>query len=190
MRLKDEAKIRALFSATVHIVNQEGFASSSVNKIAKHANVSPATLYVYYENKEALIVSTYKQIKEELSQAIMADFKADLPIRENLKGLWKNLFQYITDNLEKYRYIDQFDNTPYVKGVDYTAIEAPYRALYDALDAGVASGDLKRIPRSVILAFVLSPAVFLARSRLGRGFAGEEMSVDDAFQLAWDAIAP
>ena len=50
MRTKDEQKKEALFKATVKLVNEIGFAASSVSKIAKEASVSPSTLYVFFEN--------------------------------------------------------------------------------------------------------------------------------------------
>ena len=63
MRQKDELKQDAIIHATVRLVNEIGFAASSVSKIAKAANVSPATIYIYYKNKEDLLVSTYISIK-------------------------------------------------------------------------------------------------------------------------------
>ena len=63
MRYKDEQKQDAIIQATIQLVNEIGFAASSVSKIAKQANVSPATLYIYYTNKEDLLVSTYVSIK-------------------------------------------------------------------------------------------------------------------------------
>ena len=56
MRTKDGIKQEALFEATVKLVNEIGFASSSVSKIAKQAGISPATIYIYYKNKEDLLV--------------------------------------------------------------------------------------------------------------------------------------
>ena len=96
MRIKDDEKRKALFEATVKVVNDIGFASSSVSKIAREANVSPATLYVYYENKEDLLVSTYIDIKLNLSRAILKDFDATLPIRDILQNFWLNMFDYIS----------------------------------------------------------------------------------------------
>ena len=74
MRVKDQDKQTALFEATVKTVNEMGFVAASVSKIAKEANVSPATLYVYYDNKEDLLVSTYIEIKKNFSRAILKDF--------------------------------------------------------------------------------------------------------------------
>ena len=66
MRIKDENKQEAIRQATIKLVNEIGFASCSVSKIAKEADVSPATLYIYYKNKEDLIVSTYIDIKTKI----------------------------------------------------------------------------------------------------------------------------
>ena len=71
MRVKDEIKQEALFEATIKVVNQIGFASSSVSKIAKEAGVSPATIYIYHKNKEDLLISSYVEIKKKLGQALL-----------------------------------------------------------------------------------------------------------------------
>ncbi|MCK4754383.1 MAG: helix-turn-helix transcriptional regulator, partial [Calditrichia bacterium] len=69
MRVKDEFKQDALFNATVKLVNEIGFVAASVSKIAKEANVSPATIYIYYKNKDDLLVSTYIEIKKKIGMA-------------------------------------------------------------------------------------------------------------------------
>ena len=97
MRTKDDRKIAALHAATVKLVNEIGFASSSVSKIAKEANVSPATIYVYYENKEELLVSTYVEIKKDMSGAIMQGFDDTLPSRDIVRAVWFKMFNYAAD---------------------------------------------------------------------------------------------
>ena len=82
MRTKDDQKKEALFKATVKLVNEIGFASSSVSKIAKEANVSPSTIYVFFKNKDDLLVSTYVEIKRNMADALLADFDDKLPIRD------------------------------------------------------------------------------------------------------------
>ena len=79
MRTKDEQKKEALLNATVKLVNEIGFASASVSKIAKEAGVSPSTLYVFFKNKEDLLLSTYIDIKLDISRAMLADFDESLP---------------------------------------------------------------------------------------------------------------
>jgi AcrR family transcriptional regulator len=118
MRIRDDIKQEALFEATVKLVNDIGFAASSVAKIANEANVSPATLYVYYKNKEDLIVSTYISIKRDLSHAILIDHDDTRPIRDIMKRFWFNAFEYIANHPGHFQYSEQFANSPYSALVD------------------------------------------------------------------------
>ena len=43
-------KRNALIKATIELVNNNGFHATPMSKIAKMANVSPATIYLYFEN--------------------------------------------------------------------------------------------------------------------------------------------
>ena len=90
MRIKDLHKQEAIIEATVLLVNEIGFVSSSVSKIAKKAGVSPATIYIYYENKDDLLVSTYVEIKKKMSRALLKNLDNSLPIRDVLESFWKN----------------------------------------------------------------------------------------------------
>ena len=105
MRTKDEFKQDALFKATVKLVNEIGFVASSVSKIAKEANVSPATIYIYYKNKEDLLISIYINIKQEFSKAILKDFDDTQPIRDILKKFWFNAFNYTTKHPDYLEFI-------------------------------------------------------------------------------------
>ena len=59
MRHKDDNKHQAICDAAIELITKNGFADTSMSKIAKAANVSPATIYVYFESKEALAVEAF-----------------------------------------------------------------------------------------------------------------------------------
>ena len=94
MRIRDEEKHQAIIKATIKLVNKIGFVASSVSKIAQEANVSPATLYVYYDNKEDLLVTTYVEIKKKLSECLLQNFDESKPLRDIFKQLWFNGFEF------------------------------------------------------------------------------------------------
>jgi AcrR family transcriptional regulator len=177
MRTKDDEKKEALFEATVKLVNEIGFASSSVSKIAREAGVSPATIYVYYKNKEDLLVSTYIEIKLNLSKAILHNFNDTLPIRDILRNVWFNTFEYISNNLEYYQFIEQFSNSPYSSLVNKKEVEQYFDPLIKVLQSGIDLG-----------AFMFYPITILANSRLCQDFELIEENIEIAFTLAWDAI--
>ena len=188
MRIKDDEKEAALFEATVKLVNEIGFASSSVSKIAKEAGVSPATIYVYYKNKEDLLVSTYIQIKLNLSQALLSDFNDRLPIRDILRNVWFNMFEYISNNLEYYKFVEQFSNSPYSSLVNKQEVEQYFVPLIKVLQTGIEQKIIKNVNFDILTAFMYHPITVLANPGLCQDFELNEENIEIAFTLAWDAI--
>ena len=188
MRTKDDEKEAALFEATVKMVNEIGFASSSVSKIAKEAGVSPATIYVYHKNKEDLLVSTYIQIKVNMSEFLLRDFNDRLPIRDILKNVWVNMFEYIANNLEYHQFVEQFSNSPYSSLVNKQEVEQYFEPIARVLQTGIEQKILKNVNFDVLMAFMYFPITVLANPSICHNFELNEENIETAFTLAWDAV--
>ena len=188
MRTKDDEKEAALIEATVKLVNEIGFASSSVSKIAREAGVSPATIYVYYKNKEDLLVSTYIGIKLDLSKALLQDFNDQLPIRDILKNVWFNMFEYISQNLEYYKFVEQFSSSPYSTLVNKQEVEQYFVPLVSVLQTGIEQKIIKNVSFDILTAFMYHPITVLANPSLCQDFEPHAENIETAFTLAWDAI--
>jgi len=177
-----------LFEATVKLVNEIGFASSSVSKITKEANVSPSTVYVFFKSKEDLLVSTYIEIKRNMSEALLDDFDDILPIRDIIKSVWFGMFKYISNNLKYYEYLEQFANSPYSSLVDHEALEKHFIPIIKVLDRAIEQKIIKNVDRSFLSAFMFHPISRLANPRLSHGLELDEEDLETAFTMAWDAI--
>ena len=188
MRTKDDEKKEALFEATVKLVNEIGFVSSSVSKIAKEARVSPATIYVYYKNKEDLLISTYIEIKRSMSHAILDNFDDTLPIRDILRNVWVSIFGYISNNLEYYMFCEQFSNSPYGSLVDREALEQYFIPIIHVVQRGIEQKIIKNVDLDLLSAFMFSPVSYLANPRLCQDLELDEEDIETAFSMAWDAI--
>ncbi|HOZ87501.1 MAG TPA: helix-turn-helix domain-containing protein, partial [Bacteroidia bacterium] len=55
MRIRDENKEAAIRKKAIEMIVNEGFDGLSMAKLAKAAGVSPATIYIYYKNREDLL---------------------------------------------------------------------------------------------------------------------------------------
>ena len=188
MRTKDDVKEAALFEATVKLVNEIGFASSSVSKIAKEAGISPATIYVYYKNKEDLLVSTYIDIKLDISRFLLRNFNDQLPIRDILRSVWFYMFEYISNNLEYFRFVEQFSNSPYSSLVDKQEVEQYFEPIAKVLQTGIEQKIIKNVNFDILTAFMYHPIAFLANPSLCTTFELNGENIETAFTLAWDAI--
>ncbi|MGD8535778.1 MAG: TetR/AcrR family transcriptional regulator [Candidatus Aminicenantes bacterium] len=188
MRYKDEAKQDEIIRATVKLVNQVGFAASSVSKIAKEADVSPATIYIYYKNKEDLLVSTYVDIKQKLSEAILKDFDDSQPIRDILKACWFKAFNFISNNPGDYQYTEQFANSPYSSLVNKSEVDKHFEPIVKVIQNGIQQKIIKDDSLDILLIFIFYPITILTNPRLCADFDCNEKSIEMAFNMAWDAI--
>jgi AcrR family transcriptional regulator len=188
MRTKDDIKQEALFNATVKLVNEIGFVSSSVSKIAKEANVSPATIYVYYKNKEDLLVSTYLDIKKQFSRAFLKNFGNNLPIRDILRSVWFSMFKYSSKHPEYFQFTEQFANTPYSSLVDKEEVEKYFDPMINLLQKGIEQKIIKNVNVDLLMAFMFYPIMGLSNARSCKNFEINDDNIETAFTMAWDAI--
>ena len=188
MRTKDNIKQEALFEATIKLVNEIGFASSSVSKIAKEAGISPATIYVYYKNKEDLLVSTYIEIKRNMSKAVQKDFDDSLPIRDVLKNIWFKIFEYVSTHSAYFQYAEQFSNSPYSSLVDKQEIEKYFDPMIQVIIKGIEQKIIKNVNFEILTAFIFYPIIALSNPRICQDFDLSDENIETAFKLAWDAI--
>lgn len=188
MRTQDEEKKTALFEATVKLVNEIGFASSSVSKIAKEAGVSPSTVYIYHENKQDLLISTYVQIKHHMAGELMKGYDDSLSIRDIIKQVWIRMYHYITGFPEYNMYMEQFANSPYASLVDKTKLDQHYSAMMEVIQRGIDEAIIKDVDFHFLIAFMFKPLSYLANPHLCGGEKFSEAEIGDAFSMAWDAI--
>ncbi len=188
MRTKDEIKKEALFNATIKIVNDIGFAASSVSKIAKEAKISPATIYIYHINKEDLLVSTYVEIKKKIGLALHKNFDDSRPIKDILKRVWFNMFDYIAAHPDCFQYTEQFASSPYHSLINKQEVEANFIPVINILLKGIEQKIIKDVNFDILIAFVFFPVLNLSNERMCQDFTPTPWNIEMAFTLAWDAI--
>jgi len=188
MRIKDLNKQDAIITATVELVNEIGFVSSSVSKIAKKANVSPATIYIYYKNKEDLLVSTYIEIKKKMSKAFLQNFDDTKSLKDILKVFWNNGFKFVSNNRALFQYTEQFANSPFSELVNQVEMEKHFEPMIKILQKGIETNIIKDVPFDILTTFVFYPIMILSNPKSCKNIKLDENNIDIAFDLAWDAI--
>jgi len=188
MRIKDIEKEKAVVDATIKLVNENGLNNTSISKIAKEAGVSQATLYIYYQNKEDLVVSIFHNVKERLTSYYHKDLDDNCTIEENLKMLWVNSIKARHYLPELISYDLQFTNSHFNDLVDSTKILEFAQPLVQLVEKGISEKVIKEMSLDIFIAFFLSPASFLSSKRMSSRFAVTEQSIEDTFQLAFKTI--
>lgn len=188
MRIKDEHKQDAIVQATIELVNEIGFAAASVSKIAKKANVSPATLYIYYKNKEDLLVSSYIDIKKAFGNAICKGIDFEQPIRDILYTVWYNAIKFISQNREIFNYTEQFSSSPYNELVNHSELEKAFEPIMNVIVKGIQQKIIKDVSFDILFAFIFFPIFSLSNKKQCKNIPLTDETIETAFTLAWDAI--
>ena len=112
MRQQDDDKKQRVKDAVKEVILQEGFGGASIAKIAKHAGVSPATVYIYYENKEDMMNSIFAEFASNMWAAVLCGVDENASGSEIVNKLLHNYYNYMTENATVFSFVEQFASCP------------------------------------------------------------------------------
>lgn len=120
MRIRDEHKEVAIREKALEIIVHSGFDGLSMQKLAKAAKVSPATIYIYYKNREDLLHSLFNHAQKNFALSALKNFDPNASLEEGLWLQWKNRLNYILEFPVYFQFFEQFRNSPLInhKSVD------------------------------------------------------------------------
>lgn len=107
-------KQNALIKATIELVNNSGFHATPMSKIAKMAEVSPATIYLYFKNKQDLVNQTYLKVKSDYTDYAFATYNEEMTVEEGFKTIWFRIADFKLKEIENAMFLAQCDNTPMI----------------------------------------------------------------------------
>lgn len=112
MRKRDDEKQKNIKEAVIKLILEEGFHGTSISKIAKKAGVSPATVYIYYENKEIMLHEIYREYSEEIFNHLLSKVRQQVNGKELIEIFARSYYTYIQEHEEIFRFVDQFSSCP------------------------------------------------------------------------------
>jgi TetR/AcrR family transcriptional regulator, fatty acid metabolism regulator protein len=59
--MKDENKHQKILQAAIKVFSEKGFYNSRVSEIAKEADVADGTIYLYFKNKDDILISLFEE---------------------------------------------------------------------------------------------------------------------------------
>jgi AcrR family transcriptional regulator len=112
MRVRDESKIESVLDEALSMVVREGFDGLSMQKLAKAAGVSPATIYIYFKDRDDLLLHLYRREREKFFAYLFHDFDPEMDFATGLTIQWKNRAKYVIDNSDEAHFMEHFAFTP------------------------------------------------------------------------------
>ncbi|QXP62129.1 TetR/AcrR family transcriptional regulator [Polaribacter sp. HaHaR_3_91] len=181
-------KRNALIKATIELVNNNGFHATPMSKIAKMANVSPATIYLYFENKQDLVNKTYIEVKARYTDYAFETYKANMSIEEGFKLIWNRIANFKLKECENAMFLAQCDNTPMIDEPSRQEGIKHLQPLLDLWTRGKKEGIIKPMSDYILYAYAINPLSFLMMSEKRGSFKLNETHLEEAYQSAWSSI--
>jgi AcrR family transcriptional regulator len=188
MRHKDEYKYDSIFNAAIQLINELGLAETSMSKIAKKANVSASTIYVYFENKEDLLNKLYLGIKKKMSLEIFDDFDDSTPLQTAFETTLRKFANFILTNKDYFLFLEQFGNSPLLNKLSRKEAVELFEPIYRLFEKGKKQNVFKQVDTNLLVIFTFNPVMQFAKEQFSGKSELNQDNLKEIIQMSWDAI--
>ena len=194
--MRDPKKESAIRDAALEMIVRHGFDGLSMQKLAKVARVSPATIYIYFRDRDDLIVTLFREVHRQMEDATLEGFDPDMSFAQGLRVQWNNRARFCLENPRQMHFLEQIRYSPFhARGA--TKGSAFITTMQTFCERAIRRGELVRIPVEVYWCVAFAPLYQLVKFHMnGRGLVGTGRFVLDdklmaqALALVLKALTP
>lgn len=95
---RDRPKYQQIIQAALEVIAENGYHASQVSKIAKKANVADGTIYLYFKNKEDILISVFRERMGQFISKIESSIEEKETSSEKLKTLIEMHYLQLTES--------------------------------------------------------------------------------------------
>lgn len=180
---------RILLAARRLFVNQ-GFHSTPTSAIAREASVANGTLFHYFNTKEELINTLYKETKRSFFTITTAGVENEKNIKRKVRLLWYNTVKWALNRPQDFLFIQQYSNSPFISQLTQEDISEHIGIYYELIDQGKEKGTLKDIPTDLMYQLTTYQIYGIINYLLQhKEFQNNSTYLSMVFEFYWDSIA-
>lgn len=184
-------KRERILEAALRVFADRGFYNAKVSEVARAAGVADGTIYLYFKNKDDLLIQLFEdrmdflilRLREELTRVggtVVNRIRRLILLHLQIGATWPELAEFITVELRQ--------SSKFVKEYDNPKFSAYLRVLRDLVEEGQEDGTLKRHLDSRLVVRALFGALdemLLTVTLLGRS---REVDVDAMADMTADLL--
>jgi len=179
MRTRDEQKERVIRQKALEMIVRYGIDRFSIQKLARVARVSPATIYIYFKNRDDLIVQLYADVTTRMFEYTLRGFDSSMPFAEGLRIQWENRVEFALSNHTEALFLEHLRCCP-LHHKAQQRVDPRYRAIMLAfVHNAIRNKQLVKISLEVFWSVAYAPLYNLIRMhRSGVNLSGEKFVLD------------
>ena len=163
MRRRDELKESTIRKKAMELIVEEGFDGLSMHKLAKSAGVSVATIYIYYKDREDLILSLCKEETIRFTEATLKGFDPNMSFSEGLKNQWKNRAAFWMKNPVEAQFLERMRHSPYQDKILVYLKKDFVEAMRAFVSNAIRNRELVKIPIEIFWCVAYAPLYQLVK---------------------------
>lgn len=158
MSKKTKDKYQAIIDAAVKVIAKYGYHDAQVAKIAREAGVAEGTIYLYFHNKEDVLVSIFKEKMGEYIALVRDELQKTAGPLEKLKLLIQMHFTKLEANrdLAAVLQIQLRQSHPSIR----QRITEPLKGYYRLIEEIIAEGIAKNVFRENLNVYLTRQVIF------------------------------
>jgi AcrR family transcriptional regulator len=182
MRTRDENKELSIREKALEMAVKDGFDGLSMQKLARAAGVSPATIYIYFKDRDDLILQLWLQEVKKMVDATLEGFDPSMRFDEGLKIQWLNRARFCMQNPTSMHFLEQIKYSPYHEAFMKKMDNTFFKAMSEFVLNAIGRKELVKLPLEVYWSVAFAPLYQLVKMHMsGRGLRGgpEKFVLDD-----------
>ena len=163
MRLKDEEKRKKVNNAVLEIVYENGISGLNYSLIAKKANVSSGTPYVYYKDKNDMLSQIYIDAKNVIDKDLEKEMSKGKSLEEKLFYGISFLAKSVLHHPLEANYVMLFKNNKENLSQEAREVAKMYmKPLMDLYAQAYEEGKISIQNPSILNAILIAPVYWMA----------------------------
>ncbi|MDB5001392.1 MAG: TetR family transcriptional regulator [Mucilaginibacter sp.] len=184
MRTRNTDKVQLVKQKAIELIVKNGLEGFSMNKLAKVCNVSVATLYIYYKDRDDLIIKVAVEEGRIMGDAMIKDFDPELPFEQGLRKQWENRYNYMITNPVMGLFFDQLRSSSYQQEFLSSFLKGFQLVVGKFMHNVIERGEIEAMPFEVYWSVAFAPLYNLIRfDTEGQSMGGKPFKMTD--EILW-----
>jgi TetR/AcrR family transcriptional regulator, multidrug resistance operon repressor len=179
------------------MIVRHGFDGLSIHKLARAAGVSPATIYIYFKDREDLILKIYEKVSAEMFEESLKGFDPEMDFDEGLRIQWINRARYFLKKPTEMHFMEQIRFSPLHERA-FAATGGKFRNMMQTfVGNAISRNQLVSVPVPVFWSIAFAPLYQLVKFHIHRKsvpgtqeFVLDERILEQTLQLVLKALKP
>jgi TetR/AcrR family transcriptional repressor of multidrug resistance operon len=184
MRTRNTDKVQLVKQKAIELIVKNGLEGFSMNKLARACNVSVATLYIYYKDRDDLIIKVAVEEGRLMGDAMIKDFDPELPFEQGLRKQWENRYNYMIANPIMSLFFDQLRSSSYQQEFLSSFLKGFQVVVGKFMHNVIERDEIEAIPFEVYWSVAFAPLYNLIRFETeGQSMGGKPFKMTD--EILW-----